>query len=104
MDAISFVLGESSKNLRVKRLGVIFTLNIFRKFYYFFKDLVHGASISQPQASNCSVRMIYQYDDEEKTTKVFQRNLHEFRVDDQKVSLSDYHKALEGINIFIKVK
>ena len=48
--------------------------------------------------------MVFQYADEEKTIRTFQRTLNEFRVDDQKVTASEYHKALEGINIFIKVR
>jgi structural maintenance of chromosome 1 len=87
MDAISYVLGESTKNLRVRRMA----------------DLIHGASVSQPTSKDCSVKMVFQYADEERTTKTFQRSQNEFRVDDQKVSLVEYHKALEGINIFIKV-
>ena len=47
--------------------------------------------------------MTFQQEDEEATAKTFQRTLTEFRVDDQKVSFSDYHKELEKINIFIKV-
>jgi len=49
--------------------------------------------------------MFHQVDDEanEKTEKTFQRSLTEFRVDDQKVSVGEYHKELEKINIFIKV-
>jgi hypothetical protein len=48
--------------------------------------------------------MTFQYADDEQTTKTFQRSLTEFRVDDHKVNLPEYHKALEGINIFIKVR
>uniref|UniRef100_A0A915P2S0 Structural maintenance of chromosomes protein n=1 Tax=Meloidogyne floridensis TaxID=298350 RepID=A0A915P2S0_9BILA len=91
MDAISFVLGETAKNLRVKKLA----------------DLVHGVNVQDAISVNCKVKMMFhQVDDEanEKTEKTFQRSLTEFRVDDQKVSVGEYHKELEKINIFIKAR
>jgi structural maintenance of chromosome 1 len=49
MDAISFVLGESTKSLRVKKLS----------------DLIHGAPIGKPVANKASVSFVYAYADEE---------------------------------------
>lgn len=43
-------------------------------------------------------------DGDETKEKTYQRTLTEFRVDDQKVTFAEYHKELEKINIFIKVK
>ena len=43
MDAISFVMGEKTQSLRVKRLA----------------DLIHGASINWPVASRASVSAIF---------------------------------------------
>ena len=43
MDAISFVLGEKTTNLRSKRLP----------------DLIHGAPVGKPAASHASVTAVY---------------------------------------------
>lgn len=43
MDAISFVLGEKTSNLRVKTL----------------RDLIHGAPVGKPAASRAFVSMVY---------------------------------------------
>uniref|UniRef100_A0A183C7I6 NFACT-R_1 domain-containing protein n=1 Tax=Globodera pallida TaxID=36090 RepID=A0A183C7I6_GLOPA len=86
MDAISFVLGERTHHLRVKRLG----------------DLIHGASISIPESKTCCVRMIYRNADG--SERIFQRTTSEFRVGDSVVNLTQYHKALEEINIFSKAR
>uniref|UniRef100_A0A914HXQ1 Structural maintenance of chromosomes protein n=1 Tax=Globodera rostochiensis TaxID=31243 RepID=A0A914HXQ1_GLORO len=86
MDAISFVLGERTHHLRVKRLG----------------DLIHGASISIPESKTCCVRMIYRNPDG--SERIFQRTTAEFRVGDSVVNLTQYHKALEEINIFSKAR
>ncbi|KAL3110053.1 hypothetical protein niasHT_015656 [Heterodera trifolii] len=86
MDAISFVLGERTIHLRVRKLG----------------DLVHGASISMPASKTCCVRMIYRNPDG--TERTYQRTTSEFRVDDNVVNLPQYHKALEEINIFSKAR
>jgi len=55
MDAISFVLGEKTQNLRVRNL----------------KDLIHGAPIGKPVASRAKVTAVYE--DEDGTETLFQR-------------------------------
>jgi len=47
MDAISFVMGEKTTSLRVKRLS----------------DLIHGASVNQPVSRTASVTAIFEMDD-----------------------------------------
>lgn len=51
MDAISFVLGEKTSSLRVKKLS----------------DLIHGAPIGRPIANKASVTATYCNEDGEKT-------------------------------------
>uniref|UniRef100_A0A7E4V931 Structural maintenance of chromosomes protein n=1 Tax=Panagrellus redivivus TaxID=6233 RepID=A0A7E4V931_PANRE len=90
MDAICFVLGEKTQNLRVRKLG----------------DLIHGAPIGQPVGTRCHVSMFFVYDDE--TERVFTRTVtsggSEYRVDGSTVTPAQYHEYLEEINIFIKAK
>lgn len=52
MDAISFVLGEKTSNLRVKTL----------------RDLIHGAPVGKPAASRAYVSMVYAEDGAEDRT------------------------------------
>lgn len=47
MDAISFVMGEKTISLRVKRLG----------------ELIHGAAIGRPVSNRCSVTAKFDLDD-----------------------------------------
>ncbi len=73
MDAISFVLGESTKNLRVKKLSVCDLFSNVKKdlhnkqnFIYSKinqKDLIHGAPIGKPVAHRASVSFVYSYED-----------------------------------------
>ena len=49
MDAISFVMGEKTSSLRVKKLS----------------DLIHGASIGRPVANRASVTAIFSQEDDE---------------------------------------
>lgn len=46
MDAISFVMGEKTNSLRVKRLG----------------ELIHGAAIGRPVSNRCSVTAKFDLD------------------------------------------
>ena len=55
MDAISFVLGEKTSNLRVKRLS----------------DLIHGAPIGKPASNRATVSATYA--EEDGTDKKFTR-------------------------------
>ena len=57
MDAISFVMGEKTSSLRVRRLG----------------DLIHGASVGRPVANRASVSAIFTLDDGEE--KKFTRSI-----------------------------
>lgn len=52
MDAISFVLGEKTSNLRVKTL----------------RDLIHGAPVGKPAANRAFVSMVYSEDGAEDRT------------------------------------
>ncbi len=84
MDAISFVLGESTKSLRVKKLS----------------DLIHGAPIGKPVANKASVSFVYAYteddegDNDEKEIK-FTRTVHgassDYRLDG-KVTILTFFK------------
>jgi structural maintenance of chromosome 1 len=47
MDAISFVMGEKTSSLRVRKLS----------------DLIHGASINRPVSNRASVTAIFQMED-----------------------------------------
>lgn len=91
MDAISFVLGEKTSNLRVKKLS----------------ELIHGASISQPVSNQASVTLIYRDHDSGRLTR-FQRlvmtNSSEYRIDDNSVSKQDYASRLETLGINVKAR
>lgn len=58
MDAISFVMGEKTSSLRVKRLS----------------DLVHGASIGQPISRSAHVTAVFKLEDgkEKRFTRMVQ--------------------------------
>src|SRR5436309_1580524 len=53
MDAISFVLGEKTSNLRVKKLS----------------ELIHGASIGRPASNSASVTLVYEDADTARLTR-----------------------------------
>jgi len=90
MDAISFVLGEKTSNLRVKKLS----------------DLIHGAPIGQPAANTAYVTA--QYADEDDNETEFSRIIHgsasEYRINKKVVRLEQYAEALEKIGILMKSK
>nr|CAB3266384.1 structural maintenance of chromosomes protein 1A [Phallusia mammillata] len=90
MDAISFVLGEKTSSLRVKKLS----------------DLIHGAPIGRPIANRARVSATYCNENGEKTefSRIIKGSSAEHRVNDKVVSHADYNKEMEKINIFIKVK
>lgn len=91
MDAISFVLGEKTSNLRVKRLS----------------DLIHGAPVGKPAASRASVTAVYADRDTEKET-VFTRIIHgsssDHKINGSSVSSSQYNSELEKIGVLVKSK
>jgi len=66
MDAISFVMGEKTSSLRVKRLS----------------DLIHGASIGHPVARSASVVAVIELEDktEKKFARIVQNSSSEYRI------------------------
>lgn len=91
MDAISFVMGEKTSNLRSKRLC----------------DLIHGAPIGKPASTRASVTAVYAEEDSDREM-YFQRliigNSSEHRIDGHTVSSTQYTEALERIGVLIKAK
>ncbi|XP_073956370.1 structural maintenance of chromosomes 1 [Choristoneura fumiferana] len=90
MDAVSFVMGEKTSLLRVKRLS----------------DLIHGASINKPVSRNASVTATFILED--MTEKQFQRSVigqsSDHKIDGQSVSVSNYLAELERLGINVKAK
>nr|XP_039266859.1 structural maintenance of chromosomes protein 1A-like isoform X1 [Styela clava] len=90
MDAISFVLGEKTSSLRVKKLS----------------DLIHGAPVGAPVANRARVTATYVDEKGEKTvfSRIIKGSSAEHRINEKVVPHADYNKEMERINIFIKVK
>ncbi|XP_066920208.1 structural maintenance of chromosomes protein 1A-like [Clytia hemisphaerica] len=94
MDAISFVLGEKTSNLRVKTV----------------KDLIHGAPINRPVATTALVAAYYVEENSKgkKTETIFSRKIvgsgTEYRINGKTVTNKEYQQALENIGILIKAK
>merc|ERR1719500_588538 len=93
MDAISFVMGEKTNLLRVKRLS----------------DLIHGASVGKPISSKASVSAIFDIETDgrvvEKTfTRSIQGSSADHKIDNQSVSPKEYLAELEKIGINAKAK
>ncbi|XP_052741617.1 structural maintenance of chromosomes protein 1A isoform X3 [Bicyclus anynana] len=90
MDAVSFVMGEKTSLLRVKRLS----------------DLIHGASINKPASRSASVTATFVLED--MTEKQFQRSVigqsSDHKIDGQSVSVSQYLAELEKLGINVKAK
>ncbi|CAH2095819.1 unnamed protein product [Euphydryas editha] len=90
MDAVSFVMGEKTSLLRVKRLS----------------DLIHGASINKPVSRSASVTATFILED--MTEKQFQRSVigqsSDHKIDGQSVSVSQYLSELEKLGINVKAK
>merc|ERR1719367_1398621 len=90
MDAISFVMGEKTSSLRVRKLA----------------DLIHGASVGRPVANRASVSAIFTLDDGEQ--KSFTRSIigssAEHRINGDVVSSSAYLKELEQLGINVNAK
>ncbi|XP_022904149.1 structural maintenance of chromosomes protein 1A-like isoform X2 [Onthophagus taurus] len=91
MDAISFVMGEKTSSLRVKRLS----------------DLIHGAAISKPVSRSCSVTAVFILNEEGKEI-AFQRSVQgsasEYRLNGSLVSNHEYMVELEKLRINVKAK
>ncbi|ERL94587.1 hypothetical protein D910_11864 [Dendroctonus ponderosae] len=92
MDAISFVMGEKTHSLRVKRLS----------------DLIHGAAISKPVSRSASVTAIFTLGGDPEQEIAFQRSVHgsssEFKVNGNIVTANDYLAELEKLKINVKAK
>ncbi|XP_071504723.1 structural maintenance of chromosomes protein 1A-like [Diadema antillarum] len=90
MDAISFVLGEKTSNLRVKRLS----------------ELIHGAPIGKPASNRATVSAIYAEEDGSETqfTRIIMGASSEYRIDNKVVSAQQYAEALEKIGILVKAR
>ena len=90
MDAISFVMGEKTSSLRVRRLA----------------DLIHGASIGRAVSNRASVSAIFVLEDKEE--KTFTRSIigssAEHRINGEVVSSSAYLKDLEQLGINVNAK
>ncbi|XP_065161475.1 structural maintenance of chromosomes protein 1A [Atheta coriaria] len=91
MDAISFVMGERTQSLRVKRLS----------------DLIHGAAINKPISRSASVTAVF-YMDDEGSEVAFQRSVQgsssEYRINNKIVSSQEYMSDLERLKINVKAK
>ena len=93
MDAISFVMGEKTTLLRVKRLT----------------DLIHGASVGKPISTRASVTAIFEIEmDHSVVEKKFTRSIisgsADHKIDGNSVSPKDYLAELEKIGINAKAK
>uniref|UniRef100_A0A182NG19 SMC hinge domain-containing protein n=1 Tax=Anopheles dirus TaxID=7168 RepID=A0A182NG19_9DIPT len=94
MDAISFVMGEKTNSLRVRKLT----------------DLINGASIGRPVSNRASVmaRFIITSETEGEVEKNFQRSVinasSEYRINGSVVSPQHYLGELEKIGINVKAK
>ncbi|XP_051155840.1 structural maintenance of chromosomes protein 1A [Leptopilina boulardi] len=90
MDAISFVMGEKTSSLRVKR----------------FSELIHGASIGMPVARSASVTAVFLLEDDKE--KSFMRSVQgsssEHRINGSVVTSQTYLSELEQLGINVKAK
>ncbi|XP_078465757.1 structural maintenance of chromosomes protein 1A-like [Lampetra planeri] len=90
MDAISFVLGEQKRNLRVRSL----------------RDLVYGAPVGRPVANRTHVSMIYA--EEGGSHTVFTRTIigstSEYRVDKRVLNFNEYSAQLAKRGILTKAR
>ncbi|XP_019371471.1 PREDICTED: structural maintenance of chromosomes protein 1B isoform X1 [Gavialis gangeticus] len=90
IDALSFVMGERTANLRVKNI----------------QELIHGAHVGKPVSSAASVKMVYcEENGKEKTfARIIQGSSSEFLYNDKPVSRSVYTAELEKIGIIVKAR
>ncbi|XP_018428105.1 PREDICTED: structural maintenance of chromosomes protein 1B [Nanorana parkeri] len=90
MDALSFVMGEKTSNLRVKSV----------------RELISGANVGRPVSSTASVQLVYCDDNGEE--KTFSRRIvggsSEYRLNDTPVGRSAYVLELEKIGIISKAR
>nr|XP_033807991.1 structural maintenance of chromosomes protein 1B isoform X1 [Geotrypetes seraphini] len=90
MDALSFVMGEKTANLRVKSV----------------RELIHGANIGKPVSSTASVCMVYSEEcgEEISFSRIVVGGSTEFRFNDKTVRRSAYTAELEKIGIIVKAR
>uniref|UniRef100_A0A8C5PN20 Structural maintenance of chromosomes protein n=1 Tax=Leptobrachium leishanense TaxID=445787 RepID=A0A8C5PN20_9ANUR len=90
MDALSFVMGERTANLRVKNV----------------RELIHGAHIGKPVSSTASVHLVYcEENGEEKTfSRIIVGSSSEYRLNDRPIGRSAYIFELEKIGIIVKAR
>lgn len=90
MDAVSFVMGEKTSCLRVKRLS----------------DLIHGASIGQPVSRSASVTAVFMLENgtEKRFTRMVQGSTSEHRINGEPVSSQVYLADLEKLGINARAK
>jgi len=91
MDAISFVMGENTRSLRVKRLS----------------DLIHGASIGKPASRHAHVTAVFEMADgsgERRFTRTVHGSTSEHRINDKPVVSAQYMRELEELGINVKGK
>jgi structural maintenance of chromosome 1 len=94
MDAISFVLGEKSSNMRVTRLS----------------QLIHGAPVGQAVASTATVTAVMKIENDQdelveaRFTRQIQGNGSIFKIDGRSYTAKEYQAKLEELNIFINSK
>merc|ERR1712123_287386 len=93
MDAISFVMGEKTNLLRVKRLS----------------DLIHGASVGKPISNKASVSAIFEIETdggtvEKKFTRSISGSSADHKIDKANVTPKEYLNELEKIGINAKAK
>jgi len=94
MDAISFVMGEKTNLLRVKRLP----------------DLIHGASVGKPISNKASVSAIFEIESsngeivEKKFTRSISGPSADHKIDKASVTPKEYLSELEKIGINAKAK
>lgn len=90
MDAVSFVMGEKTNMLRVKRLS----------------ELIHGASIGKPVSRSASVTATFLLED--LTEKHFQRSVigqsSDHKINGESVPVNTYLNELEKLGINVKAK
>ncbi|KAF2351102.1 SMCs flexible hinge, partial [Trinorchestia longiramus] len=90
MDAISFVMGERTSSLRVRRLS----------------DLIHGASIGQPISRSAQVTAVFELESgvEKRFTRTVQGSSSDHKIDNRIVNSQQYMKELEQLGINVKGK
>lgn len=90
MDAISFVIGERTANLRVKSV----------------RELIHGANIGRPVSSTAGVHLVYGEDNgEEKTfSRMIVGSNSDYRLNNKPMGRATYVLELEKVGIIVKAR